>query len=284
MKIGLVLEGGGMRGAFTAGVINCLLDNHIILNNCYGISSGGLYACLYATNHYELIKKAATDIASDKRNVGIYPLLHERQLVAYDLLYDKQLVENGYHPKQLLNTDVCVNVGVYDLFQQKAVFIDNNVLSDNIAWIKAACALPIFSRFIEIDDKLYTDAGITTMIPVQKALDDGCDKLLIITTKDPQFIRKPMKKSSLWILKNLIYKKYDQLNKDLEHRHLAYNQQMEHVKTLVAEEKAINLFPQSDCGVSRYKGNIDNLTKLYQHGYDTCLENLSKIIDFFQIN
>lgn len=284
MKIGLVLEGGGMRGAFTAGVINCLLDNHIIFNNCYGISSGGLYACLYATNHYELIKKAATDIASDKRNVGIYPLLHERQLVAYDLLYDKQLVENGYHPKQLLNTDVCVNVGVYDLFQQKAVFIDNNVLSDNIAWIKAACALPIFSRFIEIDDKLYTDAGITTMIPVQKALDDGCDKLLIITTKDPQFIRKPMKKSSLWILKNLIYKKYDQLNKDLEHRHLAYNQQMEHVKTLVAEEKAINLFPQSDCGVSRYKGNIDNLTKLYQHGYDTCLENLSKIIDFFQIN
>ena len=283
MKIGLVLEGGGMRGAFSAGVVNCLLDNNIIFNHCYGISSGGLYACLYATNHYELIKKAATEIASDKRNVGLYPLLFERQLVAYDLLYDKQLVENGYHPKQLLETNVNVNVGIYDLFQQKSIFINNQVLSNNIAWIKAACALPIFSRFIKIDNKLYTDAGITTMIPVQKALDDGCEKLLIVTTKDPQFVRKPMKKSSLWILKNLIYRKYEQLNKDLANRHLAYNQQMEQVRNLVTKEIAINLFPQSDCGVSRYKGNIDNLTKLYQHGYDTCLESLVKIVDFFQI-
>lgn len=284
MKIGLILEGGGMRGAFSAGVINCLLDHKIIFKHCYGISSGGLYACLYATGHYDLIKKAAIEIASDKKNVGLYPLFHERQLVAYDRLYDKQLIENGYDPKQLLNTDVKVKVGVYDLSLEKARFIDNIVLANNIAWIKAACALPIFSRFIKIDDNLYTDAGITTMIPVQQALDEGCDKLLIVTTKDPNFVRKPIKKSSLWILKNLIYRKYKQLTWDLSNRHNAYNQQMQLVKQLVANNKAINLFPESDCNVSRYSGNIDNLTKLYQHGYDTCLNSLKSISDLFEID
>lgn len=282
-KVALVLEGGGMRGAYTAGVLSWLIENNLIADSVVGISSGAMYGSFYCLKDKELLKKAAIEIAPNKNNVGIRALLKEGQIVAYDRLYDQELVKAGFDAPKLVNSESQLNIGVYDLEKYDTIWKNQYDVSKEIKWIKAACALPIFGRFVKIQDKLYTDGGITTMIPIRKAMsEEGVDRFLVVTTKSPEYVREPLPKWQKWLLNTIVYRKHKKLVSDIDSRKDVYYGERELVNQLVTEEKAVYLYPTQETGVSRYSGTKAQFEALFDLAYQNCEEKRASIEALFQ--
>ncbi|MDO4501264.1 MAG: patatin family protein [Erysipelotrichaceae bacterium] len=264
-KISLVLEGGGMRGAYTAGCLSWLLDNNIEFNCGYGISTGAVYLTAFIKKDKEFLKKTSTDIICDKTVLGLSPCLREGRLVGYDYLFKHHLKETcnfdiGDIKKE---TDAKAKYGVYSLNAGKTEYIE---LKDmNMDLLKAACTLPIIGKRVKVDGKVYLDGGITKMIPIEEAIDDGCDKHLIITTKPLHYVRKPAKGIVVWLMKKF-YPECQNISKDYKVRHLNYQKQIDIINQLKDEGKAIYRYPSKEIPVSRLRGNKKDLTELFELG------------------
>lgn len=281
-KVGIVLEGGGMRGAYTAGVLSWLIENNYRADLVVGISSGAMYGAIYCLEDTDLLKETSIDIAPDKGNVGLRPLFREGQLVAYDRLYDVELVKAGFDHQKLQDSKSDLQVGVYSLEEYKTLWKDQFDIAKEANWIKAACALPVWGRFIPVNDTMYTDGGITTMIPVKRALELGCDELLVVTTKSPEFVRKPFPRWQIWVLNNIIYRKHRRMIKDFDSRTRVYYEERQLVDKLVEQKKAINLYPTQETGVSRYRGTKEQFERLFELAYENCEANRQAIDDLFK--
>lgn len=281
-KVGIVLEGGGMRGAYTAGVLSWLIENNFVADVVVGISSGAMYGAFYCVEDPGLLKKASIEIAPDKENVGLRAFLKEGQIVAYDRLYDVEMVKAGFDHETLKESKSDLQVGVYSLEEYKTLWKDQFDIAEEAKWIKAACALPVWGRFVPIDGIDYTDGGITSMIPVGRAMELGCDEFLVVTTKSPEYVRKPFPRWQIWLLNNIIYRKHRKMVKDFDARTRVYYEERQLVDQLVKEKKAINLYPTEETGVSRYSGSREQFERLFDLAYENCEENRESITRLFQ--
>lgn len=269
-KVGIVLEGGGMRGAYTAGVLSWLIDNQFVADMVVGISSGAMYGAFYCLGDKELLRKASIEVAPNKDNVGIKAFLREGQVVAYDRLYDQEMPKAGFDHTKMDQSQSDLQIGVYSLEEYKTLWKTQYDVKENPKWIKAACALPIFGKFVTVENKKYTDGGITSMIPVGRALDLGVDEMLIVTTKSPEFVRKPFPRWQIWLLNNIIYRKHRRMVADFDSRTKVYYKERQLVDQLVDEKKAINLYPTKETGVTRYSGSREQFEDLFELAYENC--------------
>ena len=281
-KVGIVLEGGGMRGAYTAGVLAWLIENKFVADYVVGISSGAMYGAFYCTEDVDLLRKASIDIAPDKNNVGLRAFLREGQIVAYDRLYDQEMVKAGFDHQKLSDSKSDLEIGVYSLEEYETLWKTQHDVAKEAKWIKAACALPIFGRFVKVQETYYTDGGITSMIPVGRALEQEVDHLLIVTTKSPEYVRKPFPRWQIWLLNNIIYRKHKKMVADFDRRTRVYYQERKLVDKLVKENKAINLYPTRETGVSRYTGSREQFIDLFDLAFENCEENRASIEALFK--
>ncbi len=281
-KVGIVLEGGGMRGAYTAGVLAWLIENKFVADYVVGISSGAMYGAFYCTKDVDLLRKASIDIAPDKNNVGLRAFLREGQIVAYDRLYDQEMVKAGFDHQKLSDSKSDLEIGVYSLEEYETLWKTQHDVAKEAKWIKAACALPIFGRFVKVQETYYTDGGITSMIPVGRALEQEVDHLLIVTTKSPEYVRKPFPRWQIWLLNNIIYRKHKKMVADFDSRTRVYYQERKLVDKLVKENKAINLYPTRETGVSRYTGSREQFMDLFDLAFENCEENRASIEALFK--
>lgn len=281
-KVGIVLEGGGMRGAYTAGVLAWLIENKFVADYVVGISSGAMYGAFYCTEDVDLLRKASIDIAPDKNNVGLRAFLREGQIVAYDRLYDQEMVKAGFDHQKLSDSKSDLEIGVYSLEEYETLWKTQHDVAKEAKWIKAACALPIFGRFVKVQETYYTDGGITSMIPVGRALEQEVDHLLIVTTKSPEYVRKPFPRWQIWLLNNIIYRKHKKMVADFDLRTRVYYQERKLVDKLVKENKAINLYPTRETGVSRYTGSREQFIDLFDLAFENCEENRASIEALFK--
>lgn len=280
-KVGLVLEGGGMRGAYTAGVLAWFLRNNIIVDHVAGVSSGAMYGTFYLAQREDLLAKASIELAPDKANVGIRPLLSEGQFVGYDHMYDVQLKEAGFDPKSILNSKTDLSLAVYDMEIMDTIWIDKQKASQTGLWIKAACSLPFYSRLVNIDGRDYTDGGVTTMIPIRRSIEVGCNKHIIVTTKSKEYVRKPFKKATLWFLKTFFYRDKSKLVSDFAKRTDIYYMERQMVDELESKGDAIYLYPTKETGVKRFSGKREQFIDLYEMGIEDCENQREKILALF---
>ena len=191
-KYGLVLEGGGVRGAYTVGVLAWLSDNHISFDYSAGISSGAMYLACWLTDRMDTAYHIATDYAVDPHTVGLQALLSEGHYVAYGRLMEHDILGKEHFDAEKLRTaDPGMEIGVYDLEEGKTVFFPSSAVDDRIELLRAACALPIASGIVEYNGHHYLDGGVTKMIPIERALEMGCTRCMVITTKPEGYVRKP---------------------------------------------------------------------------------------------
>ncbi len=264
-KIALVMEGGGMRGAYTAGALSWLLDNGIEFTSSYGISSGAFYLCGYLMKDKEFLYNCSTNCVTDKRYMFLPGIMRSGKIVDYDFLFNQILVkENHMDLSPLKDLDVEGFFGLYDLSQGKTVYISTKDISVDL--LKAAASLPILGKLVKVGDKEYLDGGITEMIPIEKAIKDGCEKFLIITTKPQNYVRKPAKKPIIALMKAM-YPQCSQISKDYSVRHLNYKKQIEIIKDLTEKKKAVFCFPSRESQVTRMGGSKQQLDDLYELGY-----------------
>ena len=265
-KISLVLEGGGFRGAYTAGCLSWLIDEGIEFKYAYGISTGAVHLCSYLIKEKKYLYDLSTDYIADKQLVGWRSVLREGRYVGYDYLFYHIFPEVfHYDMERVLKVDTEAKVGIYDLDLGKTVYERAKELDKDMILLKGACTLPILGRIVDYEGRHLLDGGITKMIPIEEAVNDGIDYHLIITTKPEGYVRK----AASWPLKTLMklnYLKYPSIAKDYAIRHINYQKQIDIIHNLQNAGKALLFCPSEIIPVKRLTGDKENLKKLYELG------------------
>ena len=266
-KTGLVLEGGGVRGAFTAGACKWLIDNGVRLDYSVGISSGAVYQTCYELGNAEILKKIACQYAIADENVGLKAILSEGYYVAYKKMFREDLLEKEHFSvKALRERNADMEIGCYDLEQGKTIYFNSQDLDDDLELLRATCSLPVAAPIVDFKGHRLLDGGITKMIPIERAVEQNCGKMLIITTKPKDYVRKP----ASWFVKILmrfVYKNYPCVLNDYNVRHINYYKQIDMISKLIDEGRAIMIYPSKTIKVSRWKGDPEKCEQLFELGY-----------------
>lgn len=266
-KYGLVLEGGGLRGAYTAGALSWLYEQGITFDYHVGISSGAVYLSAFLLGDMENMYNAPVNYASDPEVVGIRALRREGYYVAYKYMFRHYLLEKGHFDvRPLIEKNPPMEIGAYSLKEGKTIWFEPKDMDPELDLIRASCALPIASEVIEYKGHRLLDGGITKMVPIERALEKGCTKCLVITTKPADYVRKPGSPILTWMMKRT-YKECPQVAKDYTVRHLNYNKQMDIVNQMVKDGTGLLIRPSRTLKVSRFKGDPADLKDLFQLGY-----------------
>ena len=281
-RYGLVLEGGGMRGAYTAGATAWLNDHNITFDYGVGISSGAIALACFMKKDKETPYLLATHYIAEDGTVGLKALINEGHYVAYRKVFHHDLLEKqNFSVKELREQNPDIEFGLYDLTRGKTVFYNAKDLDDDLDLLRGACALPIASEVVEHNGSKLLDGGVTKMIPIERAMEKGCTKFFVITTKPEGFTRKPANKIVLFLMR-ILYPYCPQIRADYKQRHLNYVHQMNMIEEEVKKKNAILIRPSKTIPISRFKGDEENLKKLYQLGYDDMESRKEEIYQFME--
>ena len=264
-KTGLVLEGGGMRGVFTCGVLDYLMDNKVRFPYTVGVSAGACNGLSYMSHQRGRGKYSNIDLLAKYKYIGIRPLIKHRMLIDQTLLFHrfpdrilpynyKAYAENPYR-FEMVTTDCLTGRACY--WEEK---YDEGRIIDIV---KASSSLPYACPIIPVDGRPMLDGGIVDSIPLLRAFEQGCEKCVVVLTRNRGY-RKSVGK--VYVPK-FIYKEYPRLRVALRNRNKLYNAQLELVERLEDEGKIVVIRPEQPIVVGRMETNVKKLTDLYNQGY-----------------
>ncbi|MEZ0576179.1 patatin-like phospholipase family protein [Halodesulfovibrio aestuarii] len=264
---GLVLEGGGLRGNFSAGVLRHFTDMRFVFSSLYGVSMGACNGANIISKQPERNRITNTCFVNDSRYLSYIRLLKGGDLFGMDFIFRDiplHIVPIDY--ETFKNNSVKFWIGVTDCYTGNAVMFEKSMLEsrdDVLTIMRASASLPLIAKPVEYNGVLYMDGGIANPIPLQQCLEHGEKPVLILT--QPAGYRKRASKSVL--LCKWRYPQFPELNRVLEHRHEEYNDVL---ATIEAKQKRGDVFvirPESTLGVGRVCRNQRQLYELYDEGY-----------------
>ncbi|MDO4193333.1 MAG: patatin family protein [Erysipelotrichaceae bacterium] len=265
-KTGIVLEGGGIRGAYTAGALDWLMDHEVTFDYGVGISSGAFMLCLYMENRKETMKRAVLDYIIKPDIVGPQALLREGYWVGFKkLFYGYMRNLEQFSVKPLKDAHANIEVGAYDLDMGETVWFRPEDMDDEMEVLRGACSLPVVTETVDVNGRHLLDGGITKMIPIERSIEQGVTRHLVITTKPADYVRKPGPPIVQEIMK-LVYKQCPQVAADYKVRHINYYNQMGIIDDLVNKGEAVLIRPSKTIQVSRWKGDPEKVKELYELG------------------
>ena len=279
-KIGLILEGGGMRGIYTAGVLDFFIDKNIEVDLVVGVSAGGCHAASYLSKQYKRAYHTNIDYLDNKEYISFRNLIKTGSIFGMDLMFNK--IPNElylYDHDAFSKSKSKFTVVTTNCETGKAEYITLTDMKKDIMYLQASCSIPMFANIVEIDGYKLVDGGVADSIPIEYAIKEGCKKNIVILTRDKTYRKNKVKYSSLIRRK---YKKYPNLVKSIENRHLNYNKSLDLVKELEDKGDALVIRPKSPVKVSQIEKDVDKLTKLYNEGYNDAKESYEKIIEFIK--
>ncbi|WP_341864780.1 patatin family protein [Halobacillus dabanensis] len=281
--VGLVLEGGGMRGAYTAGVLDFFLDEGIHLPYVVGASAGACNGSSYVAKQRGRNYEVIVEYGSHPEYISYKRLFTQRQLFGMDFIFDKlpnQLVPFDYD--SFHNQTTRFVVGTTDMHTGEPVFYDHFPDRDSLLKvIRASSSLPMMAPSIQYDGKELMDGGIAEPIPLQASVKDGNRKHVVVLTRNDGYIKGRMRGG--WYF-NRKYKQFPLFAKALLERHLRYNKQLEKVREAEKEGSAFVIRPLRPLKVSRIERNRQRLHDLYTQGYEEAEEQADKLQRFLQVN
>lgn len=262
----LVLEGGGMRGIFTIGVLDNFMDRGIRFPYIIGVSAGACNALSYMSNQRGRAKFSNIDMMEKYNYIGFRHLVTQGNIMDFNLLFHKlpeELYPYDYDalaccPERLeVVTTNCIT-GKANYFEEK------NDPKRVIDIVKASSSLPFVCPIAYVDGVPMADGGVADSIPVERAMSQGFTRPVIVLTRNKGY-RKPAKGTKVPFF---MYRKYPKLKEAIRNRNAIYNSQVELVEKMEAEGSAIVIRPEHPIEVSRMERDINKLHALYQEGYD----------------
>ncbi|WP_456279224.1 patatin-like phospholipase family protein [Bacillus sp. AK128] len=276
LDVGLVLEGGGMRGLYTAGVLEFFMEKDLYFPYVIGVSAGACMAASYLSRQKGRNKKVNIDLVSDPRYLSFRNLLRQREIFGMDFLFDE--VPNRIVP---FDFDTFKNgseeflVGTTDCQTGEPIYFNKREHGENMhKIIRASSSVPFISSCVHYEDKQLLDGGIADPIPIKKSQNDGMDKNIVVLTKRAKSKKQP-KISTL-----IKYKDHPKIQEVLQIRHHIYNQTISY---LYSEEKKDHVFliqPSMDLPVSAIERNQIKLYQLYILGYMDAKRQYKEILQF----
>ncbi|OZM57195.1 patatin family protein [Lottiidibacillus patelloidae] len=265
-KIGLVLEGGGMRGTYTAGVLEFLMDKNLYFPYVIGVSAGACNGSSYISRQKERNKIVNLEYVNQPQYLSARNFIKKQQLFDMDFIFEE--LPNIHVPFDYETFKYAKEqfiVGTTDISTGKPIYFSKEQYHDHIPLLlRASSSIPIVAPVVEFEDMKLLDGGIVDPIPIKKSELDGNSFNVVILTRNDDYVKKQTKMK--WIAKRF-YKEYPALIKVLEERHEIYNNTISYIKD--QEEKG-NIFvfrPSSRLKVSSIERNTAKLTELYYLGY-----------------
>ena len=277
-KGGLVLEGGGMRGVYTAGVLDFFIDKDIYFENTYGVSAGICHACSYLAKQRDRAYRVNVDYLDDKRYASFYSLVTTGDYFGVKMVYED--IPNKLYPfdkKTFEEYEGNLYSVVTNMKTGEAEYIKLKDMDKDIIYVRASSSLPLLSRIVKVDGKEYLDGGIADSIPIEKARKDGNEKNVVVLTQ-PNGYRK--EKNKLLPVMKIKYKKYPNFINSMANRHINYNNSLDKIKE---EEEKGNVFvirPSKSLDITRLEKNKDKLEALYNLGYNDAKKAYNKLLNF----
>lgn len=280
MKTGLVLEGGAMRGMYTAGVLDVMMEHDIMVDGTIGVSAGATFGCNFKSRQIGRSIRYNMKYSKDPRYVGVKSLIKTGDLYGADFCY-KQIPEklDVFDMETYKNNPMEFYVVATDIVTGKPVYHScPNGDRKDIEWYRASASMPLVSRIVEIDGIKMLDGGISDSIPIHKFREMGYEKNVIILTQHDGYRKK--KNRILPLIKLRMGKKYPNLVHDMEVRHEMYNKTLDDIKKMEEAGEVYVIRPEHPIEIKRTETDPKKLKALYDTGRKEGLEHLEGMKKF----
>ncbi len=282
-KIGLVAEGGGMKCAYGAGVFDKFLEYNVTFDYCIGVSAGAANLASLMAGQPERNLHFYVEHVKNPNYFGIKPFLLTGNMFNLRYIYGTLSNEGGVD--ELYFDRIMENPCEYELAATNALtgkpayFNKTQMRRNDYVHIMASSAIPVLSRPVYIDSTPYFDGGVSDAIPARRALDMGCDKLVIVLSKSRNFKKKPQ---GMKFIYSLLCRKYPELIKTLNERHIMYKKCQERIFDLEREKKAFIFSLETDLKISTYAMDPVLNRKLYDIGCEDFERRRAELGDFME--
>ena len=265
-RTALVLEGGGMRGVFTSGVLDWMIDHRVTFPYCVAVSAGSSNALSYASHQRGRGKYIFADLRADRHYLGLRNLVRHRSIMDMDLLYREvpEVIWPYDYAAYRANPMRLESVAI-DCLTGQAVYLEEKENAERIIDIvRASSALPFACPIAQVDGRAMLDGGIADSIPIDRAFDQGYEHAIVVLTRHLGY-RKEEKSPHL---PPFIYSRYPKLREALRTRGKRYNAQLERVEQLEREGRITVIRPDHPVEVARIETDMDKMNALYRHGFE----------------
>lgn len=262
----LILEGGGLRGVFTCGVLDCFMDKGIRFPFTVGVSAGACNGLSYMSGQRGRAKSSNIDLMDKHHYVGFKYLLTQGCIMDYKLLFEdfpEKIIPYDYEA-YFANTDRFVMVTTNCLTGKAEYFEEKTDSKRVMDIVRASSSLPYVAKITYVDGMPMLDGGIADPIPVEYAQSQGYERMVVVLTRNKGY-RKNEKQLPV---PKFIYRKYPELRKTLSSRNAKYNRTMEMIERLEDEGRMTVIRPVHPIEVDRMEKDTDKLRSLYQEGYE----------------
>ena len=277
MSIGLVLEGGGMRGMYTAGVLDVFLENNIEVNGILGVSAGVLFGVNYVSKQKGRTLRYNLKYAKDKRYMGMHSLITTGNIVNKDFAYyELPLKLDIFDDKTFQSSNTDFWATVTNVNTGKAEYIKLDSVINQIEVLRATSAMPLVSEIIKVNGNQYLDGGLSDSIPIDKCKSLGYNKIIVVLTRPIEY----RKKQNRIFLHKMAYRKFPNLLYTLENRYKNYNETVERIIDMENKKEIFVIRPTKPLTVKRIEKDINKLKETYQLGVNDCKTKLQELINY----
>lgn len=280
-KTALVLEGGAMRGIYTAGVLDVLLENKIFVDAVIGVSAGSIHGCSYVSEQHERSISYYKECINDYRFLSFKSFFKTGNICDTDYCY--QEVPNKIYPFdhekfEKSKTKFYVTVTNVETGEAEYIYL-KNLRGKNIDYLRASASMPVVSQIVEIDNKKYLDGGMSDSIPIEYFQSLGYDKCIVVKTKDKTYQKT---KEKILPIAKIVYKKYPKFIEKLKNRHIDYNKQIELIRNLEKDGSILVIEPSQKLKISRLEKDIEKIEAYYNLGKKDTKSRLREIKEFLK--
>lgn len=273
----LVLEGGGMRGMFSAGVFEAFMLKGLVFPYITAVSAGACNILSYMSNQPLRTRRIIENYVTDKRYFSLKNWMEKGSIFGFDFIFEDL-------PKTLLPFDFetyynypgVLQVGTTDCRSGQSVWFGKEAIGHSFLPVRASASLPFLAPIVHIGSRDLLDGALVAPIPYEKAQEAGYKKFIIVLTRNSGYRKK---KSVPQILLKTWYKDYPKLWEIMQQRPELYNKQLEYVEQLEKDGKAVIIRPQIPLEIDRLDIKPDKLLGLHDHGIGCGLEAYDKIIN-----
>ena len=276
----LVLEGGAMRSLYTSGVLDVFMNNNIDIDCTVGVSAGALVGSNYVSNQKGRTANININYCKDSKYIGFGAIKNNKGLIGFDYLFGEIAKDNPFDEKEFFSTKKRFVTGVTNCITGKTEYFDKD-LKNTYKLLQASSSMPLVSKIVEINGKPYLDGAIDCNVPIDWALDQGYEKIVVVLTRNKEYRKQPLS-NKMKKMYNLVYKKYPNLLKTMYDRPNKYNETYDEIEKLERENRIFVFRPKNNVDISRLERDQDKLRDLYEEGIDEAekqLENLKKYLN-----
>ena len=275
-KTTLVLEGGAMRGLYSAGVLDVFMQNDINIDTIYGVSAGALFGLNYKSRQIGRALRYNLKYAREKNYMGLYSLITTGEIMNRDFCFKKLVYElDKLDFETYKNNPVDFYAVVTNIETGKPEYIKIDDAQKDLEYFRASGSMPFVSRPVEVNGNLYLDGAVSDAVPFKKVLETGCEKIIVVLTRPSGYRKKytplPYK---------LCYGKFPNFIETAKNSYKRYNETMDLIEKYESENKIIVLRPSELVKMKRVEKDRKKLQRMYDLGISDCMAKLDEIKEY----